>query len=309
MNIKYLFDQEIKEEEKLVLKTQTCKISGHSNIGIYFTKKTDDLTLGNNYKEEILSNCKSIFHISTNEIYDVNELSIIISFLISQENDQVCNFEYYIFAIRENSDVVKLTILKYAYYKFMMTKFNQKSVGNQFIVKNNLKHEKKIIKVSVSYFMDIVNNQLKTFNTQIKSGNYNDKINSLPVIDSGFTCYYYNNDEYKTDLNQMKIFESSKEHHNLIDLYNDYKSTKSETLVDNRSLNTYNALPYITLDQIFDKIITICIGKTEFNLNFGKEDDFNQIFDWIKKKFGEGEIKFDIDLKNNKEMIKYYCSA
>lgn len=304
MNIKYLFDQEITEENKLALKTLTSSISENCNIGIYFTTKTEDLTLDNNYQHEILSNCKSIFYISTNEILEIIELSSIMSFLISQENDDACNFEYYIFATRENSDVVKLVILKYVYYKFNITKFNQGYEINNGPYTNRIPYTKdtyntkeKLLKLSVSYFMDIVNNNLKTFNVQIKLGIYNEKVTHVD----------YKNGEHKADLKQMRIFESDKEHHNLIDLYNCYrdKLTKSNVKQVQMHLNTFNSSTSTIMDQMFDKTVTVYIDGAVMNLKFSGEDNFSKIFSWIKKRFGEGEISFDIDLKNNKETIKY----
>lgn len=267
MNIKYLFDQEITEENKLALKTLTSSISENCNIGIYFTTKTEDLTLDNNYQHEILSNCKSIFYISTNEILEVTELSSIISFLISQEIDDACNFEYYVFATRENSDVIKLAVLKYVHYEFDVTKFNKACSDNgttnqgykmyNFYTKETCDTKEKLLKLSVSYFMDIVTSRLKTFNVQIKSGNYDEKIthSNFEPNSSAKTHSYYSNKEYKADLKQMKIFESNKEHHNLIDLYHtycngltDYKTNNIKTLINtNNSTST-------TIFKIFNKV-------------------------------------------------------
>jgi len=320
MNIKYLFDQEINEKDKSALKLLTSKISSSSNIGIYFTKKTKYLSL-TVYEQEILSNCKSVFYIHTNVILEVLDLSDIMSFLINQEYDRASNFEYYMFAKKKNSDVIKLTILKYVYFEFSITKFNQRNVNstNSNFMKDTCEYKEKIIKVSSSYYIDIVNGRLITFNVQIKSGNYCDKIkeSSTTINYCNYNYYHYNNQEYKADFDKMKIFESDKEHHDLIDLYNDYCDNRNQSNQSNhRSCNTkinsnqeINASVSKLLNQSFDKKTVIVLVKgTKIILNFSINDDFIQIFEWIKKKFGEGQVRFDIDLENDKEVIKYEIS-
>lgn len=304
MTIKYLFDRFITEEEKIVFKRMTCQIPGSTQSGIYFTKKQKDLKPTDFYCDEIFSNCNSIFFISTNELSEIKDLSMILGFLIHQSNVGTDKSEYHVFATRENNDVLKLAIVKYVYYSFDKKSYGYKQNGNYTPqpsqTTETIKTSLKFVRVSVSYFVEIIDKQIKIFNVQLKSGCYDTNIEFYTQKPNSYETVQ-NKIDFKEPINNMNIFKGDQEYYNLMDLYTDFcdeYNTKSK--VDTSEFS----IPFNLVDK---KKIVISTKSGQFAINFSNCNNFIDMINWIKNKFGDGELCFDVDLKNNEETIKYLC--
>jgi len=344
MNIKYLFDNQITEKEKNTLKAMTCNIRvlsnlsicskprvlsnhticsklkvpfangpdksgdfGEQQIGIYFAKNLD-LKPSDAICDEIFSNCNSTFFISTDGIMEINDLSMILGFLINQTNKKYHSFEYYLFATKEN-DMTHINIVKYTLELFGTKRYGKVQGYSKYL--NILNGTSSVTKYCTTYFIDMINDDIKTFKIQtkfvaasnIKRINYvlnlqqnaNNKhlldVSAIPICEIG--------------AQKAKIFHHDELYYNLIDLFVDYCSKIRSEDEEQKSINLTN---FESPDFIFDKTeITIVIKNNQFKINFVNADNLTNILNYIQNRFGKGDISFEVDLASNKEIIKYNC--
>jgi len=206
-----------------------------------------------------------IWLISTKEIQGASKcLSSIIKFLLTQETK-----EYYSIMINKiGDDVYNMKI----YEQIINIKKDSSSGYN------------KIYDPRIIYFIDIVDNNVKSFNAQ-HAHNYSKK----------FKPESTSFDALKDD--SELAFDYNVEHYNLFDQYNDFINFKQKTITKKN-----NILP---INLIKNKPITIVDHENQFTINFTNCDSFNQITKYLQEQFGRGELSYEVDLRDNKTMIKY----
>lgn len=264
---KFFFEYDISDEEKVMLKSMiTCKSIIPKKLGFYFTKNIKNINdyVQSQYKNVYLANCNTKFFISTKEIQGVSKcLSSIIEFLLDQETK-----EYYSIVINKvGENIYKLVI----YEQIINIKTDHTGVTSS--------------DPRITYFLDIVNNVVTSFNSQ-------------------YLSYY----KYILVQNQSKriftddvelIFENNKEHYDLVDQYDDFVDYHNGQKVNKI---TKNDLP---INLIKNKSITIINKETQFTIKFTNCDCFDQIIKYLREQFGDGELNYEVDLKENKTIITY----
>lgn len=61
-----------------------------------------------------------------------------------------------------------------------------------------------------------------------------------------------------------------------------------------------------TLDLTCDKTqIMVLTKNNKLKINFTNLNSFADILNYVQKRFGQGELNFEVDLKSNEEIITY----